>query len=92
LIGLFARRLEITFDTIQYFNKRNPNPSVTSEVVGQAAAEILGKDQADAGLSAADRFAMPCVRERSTRSDHCRQERLARPDEREGRRDQGADY
>src|SRR6266576_1422761 len=52
----------------------------------------MGEDQADAGLPAADRFSLPRLRERSARSDYCGQEGLARPDEREGRRDQGADY
>src|SRR5947207_8406938 len=52
----------------------------------------MGDDQADAGPPAADRFSLPRLRERSARSDYCGQEGLARPDEREGRRDQGADY
>ena len=54
----------ITFDTIQYFNKRNPNPFVHAEMVGQAAAEVLGEDQAHARLAAQDRFALPGLRAR----------------------------
>ena len=76
----------LTFNTIQHFNKRNPNPSVTPQVVGQAASEILGKDQAHPGIPAADRFALPRLRQGSARGHHRRQERLARLDERESRR------
>src|SRR5260370_8386288 len=52
----------------------------------------MGEDEADTGLPAADRFTVSRVRERSARGDHRREEGLARPDEREGRRNQGTDY
>ena len=79
----------VAFDTIQYFNRFNPNPAVHPEVDGQAAAEVLAEDQADAWLAAADRFALPRVRQGSAGSDHRRQEGLDETAAREGRRNQG---
>ena len=36
----------ITFNTIQHFNKRNPNPSVTPQWSDKPLLKILGEDQA----------------------------------------------
>ncbi len=62
----------VAFDTIQYFNRFNPNPAVHPEMDREAAAEVLAKDQAGARLAAANGFALPRVRQGSARSDHRR--------------------
>jgi 7,8-dihydro-6-hydroxymethylpterin dimethyltransferase len=48
-------------------------PAVHAEVVGQAAAEVVGEDQA-AGLAARDRLALPDLRPRGAAGDPRRQE------------------
>src|SRR5258708_34583720 len=55
-------------------------------------SKVVGEDQADPGLAAADRLALSGLRQRSPRGHYSRQKGLARPDEREGRRDQSANH
>ena len=82
----------VTFDTIQFFNKYNPNPSFTPKWSDKPLLKSWEKSKPTLGWPRHDRFAVPGLRERSARVDLQRQERLERSDAREGRRDQGADH
>ena len=82
----------ITFNTIQHFNKRNPNPSVTPQWSDKPLLKSWEKTKPTLGWPRQTDSLCPGVREGSARSDHRRQEGLARPDAREGRRNQGADH
>ena len=58
----------VAFDTRPILQQVQSESDLHAEVVGQAAAEIVAKDQAHTGLAAADRFAVPGLREGSARS------------------------
>ena len=60
----------VVFDTVQFFNKYRPGRKLHSQVVRQAALEILAEDQAATGLAPPDRLPLPGVREGSARQDH----------------------
>ena len=74
-------------------NQINQNRGFHAEMVGQAAAEVVGEDQAPAGMAARDRFAVPAAAFRRSASRFS----TARPPyeillQREGRRNQGSDH
>ena len=55
----------VAFDTVQYFNRFNPNPVFTPKWTEKPLTEVLAEDQAGARLAAADRFALPDMRQGS---------------------------
>src|SRR6266571_4523143 len=63
-----------------------------SEMVRQTAAEVVGEVEAHTRLAAANRLLVPGLRQGCARGDLRGKERLARPDARESRRNQGTDY
>jgi len=68
----------ITFDTIQYFNKRNPNPSVTPKWSDKPLLKSWEKTKPTLGFPRqTDSLCPACVKE-AREADYCRQERLAR--------------
>ena len=84
-VALQGRRY--TFNTIQYFNKRNPNPSVTPQWSDKPLLKSWEKTKPTLGFPRqTDSLCPACVKEaREAIIDG--QKRLARPDAREGRRD-----
>ena len=69
-----------------------PEPVLHTEVVGQAAPEVVAEDQAAARLAARDRLALPDLRARSAAGDPRRATGRLDPAHREDRRDQGHDH
>jgi len=56
LIGFLCKTAGITFDTIQYFNKRNPNPSVTPKWSDKPLLKSWEKTKPTLGFPRPDRF------------------------------------
>ena len=72
---------------VQHRQPHQPRTILHSEVVGQAAAEVVAEDQAAARLAAQDRLALPDVRPRGAPGDSRRQAGRVDAAPREGRRD-----
>jgi len=53
----------LTFNTIQFFNKRNPNPSFTPKWSDKPLLKSWEKTKPTIGVSARDRLAVPRLRE-----------------------------
>ena len=65
----------IVFDKL---NRIGRNPGLHAQMVRQAPAEVLGEDQAAAGLAAPDRFAVPALRPGDPQADSGRQDAARR--------------
>jgi len=75
----------VAFDTLQFFNKFNPNASFTPKWSEKPLLKSWEKNQADAGVAKANRFALPGVCERGARRHFQWKEGLAGFDVRESR-------
>ena len=82
----------VAFDTIQFFNKYNPNPSFTPKWSDKPLLKSWEKTKPTLGWPRQTDSLCPELRQGSARGHHGRDQGLERPDAREGRRDQGADH